>query len=609
MGLVLTILFLRVGTAQGMHSGYAAAQSSPGRSMQAGGSPSTGPVQQGQGIGAQGRYPSAGVPLQYRPSAPSGLPRQPMQAAGGPVGPYPSSQAASNPLAARSGLGGTGGVGSNLAAGPGRPSQGMERSVGAGHGPGLGASSGAIGARSVDGAGAPGMPQMLNLPGRSGPGASSGMSVHSGTGRAVPSGVASAEVFSMMAKGAVSGQMPGGASQIAGSPGSALGEKELPVFDTSEFPSLSGAFRRPVEMNGEAGQGFGSSGDLYGSMLSLQQRMGLDFSISRDEFPALPGSGPGAMSAASQQLLNEGGMSAASQAPQFPALGRSGSVPPGFGPPGQASGSSVTAGLEATQAAPPGMTGYTESIARAGFYSGMGESSETPPASEGYEHLMQQQEELRQSQANAVDMDNQASEPSQASGGTREGTADHYGLLGLLSVIRMHEPDLSTLALGTDLTTLGLNLNSSESLFKTFSGPWSDTPARPEPEFQLPACYTQQAPRLQLACFTKFQLETLFYIFYSMPGDEAQLFAADELSTRGWWFHKELKTWLSRVTNADPAMKTDRYERGSFWIFDTSSWERVRKDNFLVQYEQLERSPGLPRAGLPPSAPSGGNPT
>lgn len=505
-------------------------------------------------------------------------------------------------------MGSANNVGSNLSSGPGRPGHGMERSVGAGYGPGLGASSSAMGTRSVDGASGPGMPQMVNIPGQSGPGMSGSMNVHSGASRPVPPGVGSAEVYPMIGKGEIPGQMPGGATQIAGSPGSAAGEKEMPVFDTSDFPSLSGAFRRPVEMNGEAGQGYGSSGDLYGSMLGLQQRMGLDFSISRDEFPALPGSGPGTAPAASQQLATEG-VVAPSQGPQFPALGRSGSVPPGFGPPGQATGSSVMAGPESAQAAPPGMTGYTESIARSGFYSGMGGSSGTPPASEGYEHLMQQQEELRQSQANAVGADNQTSEPSHASRDTREGFVDQYGLLGLLSVIRVQEPDLSTLALGTDLTTLGLNLNSSESLFKTFSGPWSDAPARPDPEFQLPACYTQQAPRLQLACFGKFQLETLFYIFYSMPGDEAQLFAADELTTRGWWFHKELKTWLSRVANVEPAVKTERYERGSFWIFDTSSWERVRKDNFLVQYEQLERSPGLPRAGLPPPAPSGGNPT
>ncbi len=37
---------------------------------------------------------------------------------------------------------------------------------------------------------------------------------------------------------------------------------------------------------------------------------------------------------------------------------------------------------------------------------------------------------------------------------------------------------------------------------------------------------------------SKFKEESLFYTFYSMPGDEAQLIAADELSVRGWWFHR-----------------------------------------------------------------------
>lgn len=39
---------------------------------------------------------------------------------------------------------------------------------------------------------------------------------------------------------------------------------------------------------------------------------------------------------------------------------------------------------------------------------------------------------------------------------------NHYGLLGILKVIRMTDPDLNVLALGTDLTSLGLNLNSTE---------------------------------------------------------------------------------------------------------------------------------------------------
>ena len=36
-----------------------------------------------------------------------------------------------------------------------------------------------------------------------------------------------------------------------------------------------------------------------------------------------------------------------------------------------------------------------------------------------------------------------------------------------------------------------------------------------------------------------------------------------------------------------------RFERGSFFLFDPNSWEVVRKDNFSVHFEHLERAPNL----------------
>ena len=60
-----------------------------------------------------------------------------------------------------------------------------------------------------------------------------------------------------------------------------------------------------------------------------------------------------------------------------------------------------------------------------------------------------------------------------------------YGLLGLLNVIRMTDPDLSTLALGKDLTSLGLNLNSPDSLHATFASPWASVPTKSRPTFSL----------------------------------------------------------------------------------------------------------------------------
>lgn len=92
---------------------------------------------------------------------------------------------------------------------------------------------------------------------------------------------------------------------------------------------------------------------------------------------------------------------------------------------------------------------------------------------------------------------------------TTQSSSDPFGLLGLLSVIRMTDPGLVTLALGVDLTRLGLNLNSSENLHKTFASPWSsesEEPANGDPEFTVLQCYYAKEPptlhvRCSLLCF------------------------------------------------------------------------------------------------------------
>ena len=81
----------------------------------------------------------------------------------------------------------------------------------------------------------------------------------------------------------------------------------------------------------------------------------------------------------------------------------------------------------------------------------------------------------------------------------------------------MTDQDLTMLALGTDLTSLGLNLNSADNLHKTLLSCLADSPIKPEPEFELPACYKHTPQRLQPGYLTKFKEESLFYMFYSMP--------------------------------------------------------------------------------------------
>merc|ERR1712166_470329 len=140
--------------------------------------------------------------------------------------------------------------------------------------------------------------------------------------------------------------------------------------------------------------------------------------------------------------------------------------------------------------------------------------------------------------------------------------ASPWGLLGLLNVIQMTS---------ADLTTLGLDLNSTEPLYSTFASPWADTPCQREPEFSVPMCYYMQPPTLKTGHIQKFQLETLFYIFYMLPKDTLQAVAASELHSRDWKFHSELGMWFCK----QPESGKGGFSRPSTYVyFDVKVWER-----------------------------------
>ena len=47
--------------------------------------------------------------------------------------------------------------------------------------------------------------------------------------------------------------------------------------------------------------------------------------------------------------------------------------------------------------------------------------------------------------------------------------------------------------------------------------------------------------------------------------------------------------------NSQGFVKNDRFEKGSFVLFDPTTWERIRKDNFIVEYDKLEQRMSLKR--------------
>merc|ERR1719228_3263924 len=176
---------------------------------------------------------------------------------------------------------------------------------------------------------------------------------------------------------------------------------------------------------------------------------------------------------------------------------------------------------------------------------------------------------------------------------------DQFGMIGLLTFIRAAEtdPNLVSLALGADLTTLGLNLNSEVNLFPTFGGPWADTPCRPQDiDFRVPHEYlTNTAIREKLAPvkLNRYKDDILFYMFYTNVGDVLQLAAAAELYNRDWRYHKEERVWITRAPGMAPSEKTATYERGTYYFFDVNVWKKVPKE-FHLDYDKLEDRPSLP---------------
>lgn len=81
-----------------------------------------------------------------------------------------------------------------------------------------------------------------------------------------------------------------------------------------------------------------------------------------------------------------------------------------------------------------------------------------------------------------------------------------------------------------------------------------------------------QPPALKTGHLSKFQLETLFYIFYALPKDVLQAYAAQELYTREWRYHGELKLWFKRATSSDGI--TISSATPQYLYFDINSWER-----------------------------------
>lgn len=89
--------------------------------------------------------------------------------------------------------------------------------------------------------------------------------------------------------------------------------------------------------------------------------------------------------------------------------------------------------------------------------------------------------------------------------------------------------------------------------------------------------------------FTKFDIETLFFIFYHQQNTKQQYFASRELKRHSWRYHTKYLTWFRR--HDEPKIIEKDYEEGTYIYFDyelDNGWCQRKKCEFKFEYRFLE---------------------
>lgn len=89
------------------------------------------------------------------------------------------------------------------------------------------------------------------------------------------------------------------------------------------------------------------------------------------------------------------------------------------------------------------------------------------------------------------------------------------------------------------------------------------------------------------AMFEKYDLDTLFFIFYYQQGSYQQHLAAKELKKLSWRYHTKYLTWFQR--HEEPRITASDFESGAYVYFDhDSGWCHRIKSDFTFEYQFLE---------------------
>jgi len=379
------------------------------------------------------------------------------------------------------------------------------------------------------------------------------------------------------------------------------------TLDLSEFPSLSGKSTNGNNNLMQSQNAPGSSRPAYVGIIkeNVPSTTASEFTIHSEDFPALPGSNPN--------------LTANTHETQQTQSTNQSSTPPTGGLGGHLSGlfNTQTSVNSANNNSLNSTVQLSSSLPNQSSQAHQQQSSVAASVQQQLSNSNNlcnqqtssiQQSELAQLAASSAGMDSSNKQNNSIKRGiqtSKDGrvtnipagmVTDQYGMVGLLAFIRAAEsdPSLVSLALGSDLTTLKLDLNSTESLFSTFPGPWSDVPLRPhEIDYSVPQEYlinNQIRDKLASVKLNRYGDDMLFFLFYLFPQDYIQAAAANELYSRDWRYHKDEKVWITRCPGKVPVEKTQTYERGTYYYFDVINWQKIAKE-FYLDYDRLENNP------------------
>jgi len=78
---------------------------------------------------------------------------------------------------------------------------------------------------------------------------------------------------------------------------------------------------------------------------------------------------------------------------------------------------------------------------------------------------------------------------------------------------------------------------------------------------------------LKQTYFEKFSNETLLYIFYHLPRDTLQLYAAEELYKRKWRYNTDYAIWF---TNEGENDKSEKIKNENLFYFNPNEWKIMK---------------------------------